>query len=199
MYKAGKLTVLAVASGLALSACSPAQEQPSTETAVAASATETVSETTTVEKETDAEGVLQLENGTIRAKQAADQPEGKNMTGLFGTLHNTSDADVQIVGFETSLGEAAYEIHEVVDGVMQEKVGGITIPAGGTHELKPGGDHFMIMNYDPEIPAGDVVDVTLITADGQKVSVSDVAVRSMLPGDEDYGADGSLQGHHTHH
>ena len=43
----------------------------------------------------------------------------------------------------------------------------------------------MIMGFDPAIPAGDVVDVTLEFADGTEEQIPDVAVRSMLPGDED--------------
>lgn len=190
------ISALGVAA-LALTACSPSQENPSTSAPTAAETT-TVESTTTAAPDNDklqGEGDIRVESAAIRAKAEAGAEDGKSMTGFFGTLHNTSDKDIHIVGFTTSLGDATYEIHEVVDGVMREKDGGIEIPAGGTYELKPGGDHFMIMGFDPAIPAGDVVDVTLEFADGTEEQIPDVAVRSMLPGDEDYGEHGELQGH----
>lgn len=134
-------------------------------------------------------------NATVRAKNAADAPDGNDMTSIFGTLQNNTGNDIELTGFSTSLGEASYEIHEVVDGVMQQKEGGIIIPAGKSHELKPGADHFMVMDYAPEIPAGDAVTVTLEFADGSTAEIKDIAVRTMLPGDESYGEDGELQGH----
>lgn len=182
---------------LTMAACSPSQENPSTATPSAAETTTVASSTTTVvdSEKLQGDGDIRVESAAIRAKAEASAADGKSMTGFFGTLHNTSEKDIQIVGFSTSLGDAIYEIHEVVDGVMREKEGGIEIPAGGTYELKPGGDHFMIMDFEPAIPAGDVVDVTLEFADGTTEDIPGVAVRSMLPGDEDYGEHGELQGH----
>lgn len=138
---------------------------------------------------------LHLQDATIRAKAAADTPGGSDMTAIFGTVHNGSGEDVELVGFTTSLGDATYEIHEVVDGTMRQKEGGVMIPAGGSHEFKPGGDHLMIMDYAPEIAAGDTVELTLQQADGSEVVIPDVAVRTMGAGHEEYGEDGDLQGH----
>lgn len=163
-------------------------------TACANEETTTATDATGVTAAADATDVDFL-NATVRAKAAADAPDGNDMTSIFGTLQNNSKEDVELTGFSTSLGEASYEIHEVVDGVMQQKEGGIIIPAGESHELKPGADHFMVMGYAPEIPAGDAVTVTLEFADGSTAEIKDIAVRTMLPGDENYGEDGELQGH----
>lgn len=127
-----------------------------------------------------------LEQGAVRAKAAKEAADGTDMTAIFGTLRNNSDKDITVMGFTTSLGEAGYQIHEVVDGTMREKDGGFAIPAGGTHELAPGGDHFMVMGYAPAIEAGDTIDLTLLLEGGATAAVPDVAVRSMLPGDESY-------------
>ena len=143
-------------------------------------------------------GVVTLEQGAVRAKAAKDAADGSDMTAIFGTLHNNSDKDITVVGFTTSLGEASYQIHEVVDGVMRQKDGGFDIPAGGTHELAPGGDHFMVMDYEPAIEAGDTIDVTLLLEGGATATVSDVAVRTMLPGDESYGDLGEHADHADH-
>lgn len=195
---------LAAATALALGACSPANEQDSTQTeattaeasaAATSSAAEKSAAADSAEGELLGEGELKLENATVRAKDAADAEDGTEMTAIFGTIHNTADEDITITGFTTSLGEATYEIHETVDGTMRKKEGGLTVPAGGTVELAPGGDHLMVMGYAPEIAAGDVVDVTFETSDGESIEVPGVAVRSMLPGGEDYGEDGQLSGH----
>ena len=143
-------------------------------------------------------GAVTLEQGAVRAKAAKDAADGNDMTSIFGTLHNNSNEDITVVGFTTSLGEASYQIHEVVDGAMRQKDGGFDIPAGGTHELAPGGDHFMVMGYAPAIDAGDTIDLTLLLEDGATVTVPDVAVRTMLPGDESYG-DIADHGDHADH
>lgn len=184
------LTAVA-ASALALSLTACANEDTATETT---GATETAT-TAGAADTTDAD--FQFLDAAVRAKAAADAPDGSDMTAIFGTLQNTTDKDVELVGFTTSLGDATYEIHEVVNGVMQQKEGGITIPAGGSVEFKPGGEHLMVLDYAPEIPAGDTVAVTLEFADGSTAEVTDVAVRTMLPGDESYGEDGELQGHQS--
>ena len=143
-------------------------------------------------------GAVTLEQGAVRAKAAKDAADGSDMTAIFGTLHNNSDKDITVVGFTTSLGEASYQIHEVVDGVMRQKDGGFDISAGGTHELAPGGDHFMVMDYAPAIEAGDTIDVTLLLEGGATATVSDVAVRTMLSGDESYGDLGEHADHAEH-
>lgn len=146
-------------------------------------------------KGAQAESGIALEGATMRAKAAKDAVDGSDMTSIFGTIRNNTDRDVELTGFSTSLGDARYEIHEVVDGVMRAKSGGISIAAHGSYELKPGNDHLMIMDYAPEIPAGETVEVTLAFADGTEIVVPDVAVRTMLPGHESYGEGGDLQGH----
>lgn len=161
-----------------------------------ASETTGVAETATTARAADAaDADLQFLDAVVRAKAAADGPEGSDMTAIFGTLENHAAKDVELTGFTTSLGDATYEIHEVVDGMMRQKDGGITIPAGGSVEFKPGAEHLMVLDYDPEIPAGDTVNLTLEFADGSTAEVDNISVRTMLPGDESYGHDGELHGH----
>lgn len=186
------------AAALVLAGCSDetnnaAEQQSSFNEATSEAATDVAA------SELDNDAVT-LEQGAVRAQAAQDTADGSDMTSIFGTLHNNTDKDLSVVGFTTSLGEADYQIHEVVDGMMRQKEGGFDIPAGGTHELAPGGDHFMVMGYAPAIEAGDTIDLTLLLEGGATVTVPDVAVRTMLPGNENYGdiADHAEHGDHKH-
>lgn len=193
------VTVAGVAiAALTLAGCSNSEKDSANgkvDTAVVASTSAAAEKTEGAKAEdtkadaTKAKDAVSIEDGFVKAMEA-----GKGMTAIFGTLHNNSDAEVNVVGFTTSLGEAKYELHEVVDGVMQEKPEGFMIPAGGTHLLAPGGDHMMIMGYNEAIEPGDEVEVTLKLADGQAVEVGKVPARFIASGEENYGADGNIQG-----
>lgn len=190
MFTRGRiaLSVLAV-SALALAGCTADNgDADSTSTATETTATST---TTTTSAADAAEGVTFTE-GVVRAKEA-----DKEMTGIFGTFTNNTDEEVNVVGFDAGFEGASFELHEVIDGVMQMKPGGFVIPAGETYELAPGGDHMMIMDYLEEIPAGDVVDITVELSDGTTIDVEDLPVRTMNPGDENYNQDGGLMGHES--
>lgn len=194
-------TFLAAIAGLALvtvAACSPPNENPSTETAepTAEATTEATAEDTATEAaddaEQDAEG-LTFSEAVVREKGTDNE-----MTAIFGELENNTDDEIVISGFTTSLDAPVNELHEVVDGVMQEMESDLVIPTGESHVLEPGGDHFMIMGYPEAIMAGDEVDVTVELADGATVEFPAVPVRTIGAGEENYGADGELSGHEGH-
>ncbi|AKK11248.1 copper chaperone PCu(A)C [Corynebacterium uterequi] len=186
---------VAAASALAITACSPQLENPSSKTkesaevstTAAAPSSEATSSATT---EPAADTAISFTDSVVREK-AADS----NMTAIFGTLTNNTDAEVVITGFSTDLGQARYEIHEVVNGQMQMRPTPITLAPGESFELAAGGDHFMIMDFAGEVPAGAEVVVTLELADGSMVELEPAPVRAMPAGGESYGADGELAGH----
>ncbi|GAB1822720.1 copper chaperone PCu(A)C [Herbidospora sp. RD11066] len=93
----------------------------------------------------------------------------KGMTAAFGTLVNNSGADITVVSGVSPLSPMI-ELHEVVESdgkmVMQPKKGGFVVPAGGTHELTPGGDHIMIMDAKEPVEPGAEIPFTLTLADG---------------------------------
>ncbi|WTY54245.1 copper chaperone PCu(A)C [Micromonospora sp. NBC_01412] len=101
----------------------------------------------------------------------------KGMTAAFGTLVNSSRADVTVVSASTSV--SPMELHEMTmkDGkmVMQPKAGGIVIKANSEHVLQPGGDHLMLMNVASPVKAGDELTFTLTFADGKSVQFSAIA------------------------
>ena len=119
------------------------------------------------------------------------------MTAAFGTLVNQGDSDITIVSAEATDITDAMELHETVqndDGgmAMQPKDGGFTIPAGGDHELAPGGDHLMIMNLLRPVEPGETVTMTLTFDDGSTADV-EATVKEFTGADEKY-QDGEDEG-----
>jgi periplasmic copper chaperone A len=113
-----------------------------------------------------------------------------DMTAAFGTLTNSSDAQVRVVS-ATSDAASSVELHETATGadgamVMQEKEGGILLAPGATHELAPGGDHLMLMGLTAPVLPGQDVTVTLTTEDGSTFELTAPA-RSFAGANEEYG------------
>lgn len=91
------------------------------------------------------------------------------MSAAFGTLENTSDHDITLVS-AASPASTMLQLHETVandagEMVMQEKQGGFVIPAGGSFELEPGGNHIMLMDLTAPLAAGDETTFTLTFSD----------------------------------
>jgi copper(I)-binding protein len=120
------------------------------------------------------------------------QPQ--NMTGFFGVLKNNTDKDVTIVSGTSSVSEMV-EMHEMamVDGTMKmrKKDGGFVVPAHGSLELKPGSFHVMLMGLKTPIVAGQSVNLTLKTADGQEITATGVG-KTIAGGNESYAPGGSM-------
>lgn len=110
------------------------------------------------------------------------------MTALFGTLKNPTASDIVVISGSSPVASMV-EMHEVamVDGAMKmrPKDGGFVVPAGGSHELKPGHDHVMLMGLKGPVAAGQTVTVTLQTKDGAPVTVTAVA-KDFAGGNETY-------------
>lgn len=129
---------------------------------------------------------LSLEAGWAKASDS--------MTGVFGTLHNATTESVALVGASSSVASIV-EMHETVvssgNMQMQEIDGGFDIPAGGTYELSPGGDHIMLMGLERELLPGEQLDLTLVFSDGTEldmmIDIRDYAgaIEEYAPGDHD--------------
>lgn len=98
--------------------------------------------------------------------RAAQEP----MTGAFMIIQNAGSDEVSLLSVSSDVAPKV-EIHEVVNGMMQPKVGGIAIPAGAEAELKPGGDHIMLMGLTEEIALGAEVSLLLTFSDGSVIDV----------------------------
>lgn len=143
----------------------------------ACASTDTGSDTESV----TTESVVTVQDPWVKATE-------EDMTAVFGTLVNTGDHEVTVTGASSPVAPVV-EIHEVVMSggamAMQEKADGITIPAGGSHLLEPGGDHLMLMELTQPIHPGDEVSITLTFADGTTLEFQAVA-KPFAGGEETY-------------
>ena len=170
--------------GLALAGCSPQNQNDSTESKVDATSS-------AAEKSSPAAAeALTFEDAVVRAN------EDKDMTAIFGTLVNHTDKDIAITGFSTSLNAKVNQIHETVDGKMQEMSSPLVVEAGESHELAPGGDHFMLMEMGNHIAPGESLDFKVELEGGEELDLGEIQTRSMPAGDEDYG---DMEGHDMSH
>lgn len=170
--------------GLALAGCSPQNQNDSTESK--ADATSSAAEKSSSAAAED----LTFEDAVVRAN------EDKDMTAIFGTLVNHTDKDIAITGFSTSLNAKVNQIHETVDGKMQEMSSPLVVKAGESHELAPGGDHFMLMKMENHIAPGESLDLKVKLEGGEELDLGEIQTRSMPAGDEDYG---DMEGHDMSH
>ena len=92
------------------------------------------------------------------------------MTGAFMEITNHTGQDITLTGGSCDWA-ASVEIHEVVNGQMQPKEGGLVIHDGATETLKPGGNHVMFMDMPAELAAGDEVEFDLSFDNGATVHV----------------------------
>jgi copper(I)-binding protein len=152
---------------------------------------QTVSSAPTAAADGDARTAAPLTLDDAWAKAVDQLPDPGTMpamTGVFGTLVNTGDADIRLIGGSSPVA-AMVELHETVmsdEGmVMREADGGLVVPAGGSLVLEPGGHHIMLMDLTEPIPAGADVEVVLRAEDGTEVTVV-VPARTFAGAEETY-------------
>jgi len=128
---------------------------------------------------------------TVMVTDAWIRTTDSTMTGIFGVISNTTDEDITI-NSASNTASSMTELHEMamVDGemVMQEKAGGVVLPAGQQVVLEPGADHIMAMGLLAPVVAGEEVEVTLTLSNGETVSFKAIGKESAA-GDEDYHSD----------
>ncbi len=121
------------------------------------------------------------------------------MTGAFFLLKNTGTAPVHLVSAKSTISPMM-QLHETVMGTggtmaMQEKAGGFTIPAGGSHEFKPGSDHVMFMGVNAPVKSGTTLTFTLAFEDGSTLPIT-AEVRTFSVAKETY-VPGATTGSHS--
>ena len=111
------------------------------------------------------------------------------MTAVYGTVTNNTSQDVVLVGGTTEIA-AVVEVHEMsmIGGEMkmQEIDGGLTIPAGKSIVLEPGGNHLMLMMLTDDLEAGEEISVTFDFDGAEDITVDGVVAKPAEGGDEEY-------------
>lgn len=135
---------------------------------------------------------LTLTDGWVKAMDAAPTPSAMaapmSMTAMFGTLRNDTATDVTVTAGSSELATMV-ELHETVSSasgqnVMQPKTGGFVVPAGGSLDLRPGGNHIMLMGLTALPANGTTATVTLTTSVGEVTFT--VPVRTFAGAGESY-------------
>ena len=121
--------------------------------------------------------------------------EAGDMTAMFAEVQNGTDTDLEIDRIETEVADTV-EVHEMVESnngsmVMREVEGGVTIPAGQTLVLEPGGEHFMFIGLDRELLAGETVTVVVHFVTGEQLTI-EATVKDFTGGNEPYDDDSEL-------
>ncbi|MEO1604094.1 MAG: copper chaperone PCu(A)C [Pseudomonadota bacterium] len=100
----------------------------------------------------------------------------RSVTGAaFMTLVNTTDRADRLIAAQTDAAKRV-ELHthlEDGDGVMRmiEVEDGFAIPANGTHMLKRGGDHIMLMGLNRPLLQDEVIAITLTFEQAGEVTI----------------------------
>ena len=183
-------------SSAAAAATSAAAEASEAATSAASEASSAASSAAAAATDVFSSDNIEFKDAYVKAGYAKEAPEGSmaGMTAIFGTIVNNSDEAAHIVGFTDNTGAKRHEIHEVVNGKMQEKKGGLMIDAGAEHVLKPGSDHLMLMGLTKDIKPGEKITVTLEFDNGDKVTFDDLPVRDLAAGNEEYSSGHDMDG-----
>jgi copper(I)-binding protein len=118
------------------------------------------------------------------------------MTAVYGTITNNTDKDIVLVGGSTEVANIV-EVHEMAmvggEMVMQKIQGGLTIPAGQSVSLEPGGNHLMLMDLAKAVMAGDTISVTFDLEGADDITVDGIMAKPAEGGDENYHSEEDME------
>lgn len=118
----------------------------------------------------------------VKASEYSDHVGG--MTGVFAKITNKTKKTITLVGGTSSFAPMV-DVHQVVNGVMSHKPGGIKIAPGKSVTLEPGGLHVMLMGLKKTILPGTKVDLKL-TFTGAKPVALNLTAKASASGAETY-------------
>ena len=142
-----------------------------------------------------------LAQGTSDASITVEQPwsratpKGAKTGAVYMTLENKSGTADRLTGASSDVADKL-QLHEmkVENGVMKmrEVPDGLSIPAGGSVELKPGSYHVMMIGLKKPLTAGEDFPLTLTFEKAGNISVT-VPVQAM-GASQDKGGMGTMGG-----
>lgn len=118
----------------------------------------------------------------VKASEYSDHVGG--MTGVFAKITNKTKKTITLIGGSSSFAPMV-DVHQVVNGVMSHKPGGIQIKPGKTVILEPGGLHVMLMGLTKTILPGTKVDIKLAFKGAKAVALK-LTAKSVPAGAETY-------------
>lgn len=98
---------------------------------------------------------------------------GRSVTAAYMTIRNDSDSAQTLVAFSAEHVDNV-ELHNHIhsDGQMQmRQVEQLTLEAGETVELAPGGYHLMLFGVAEELQSLESINIRLTSSDGQSLQV----------------------------
>lgn len=124
-----------------------------------------------------------------------DMDMSSAVSGAYMSISNNGEDDVTLVSV-SAVGVGMVQLHEtVVDdndmASMQDVEAGVTIPAGETVELVPGGLHAMLMNLENDLIEGETIALTLTFENGNTIEF-DVPIVNMVMDDSETIESGDL-------
>ena len=127
---------------------------------------------------------IQVSGAWVKAMDTAMPMDGTYMTAAFMSITNLSDTDITLLGGTATFAKEV-QVHEVVNGKMHMKPGGLLIKAGTTEVLKAGSNHVMFVFMPGKLMAGDEASFTLSFAGNRIVKVK-APVKMTNAGSESY-------------
>ena len=138
-------------------------------------------------------GIAQAADLEVVDPWVALAPPGAHATAAFMELKNPGDTAIDVVSADAE-GFRAVELHlSVNEGGMHRMIEQerITVPAGESVHLAPGGYHVMLIGPERSLPEGEVVEIDLGLADGGQVTVE----APVTPREKAMGGNGQSHGH----
>jgi periplasmic copper chaperone A len=125
---------------------------------------------------------------TVTDVMCRPTPNGRQVTGCYMIL--TSAADDTLVSIESPVAALA-QVHETrMESnmmMMRELEAGLPLPAGEAVQLKPGGNHIMLMGVREPLRAGQTVPLTLTFANAAPVEVTATVGQPPAPEEDHSG------------
>jgi periplasmic copper chaperone A len=114
----------------------------------------------------------------VRLPAVAAQP-----AAAYFTIHG-GRGDKRLVRIESALA-AKVDMHESMAGMnnmtTMKPLDHVDVPAGGTVQFKPGGDHAMLIGLDPVVKPGTAVPLRFGFSDG---TTTEAEAKSVSAGDD---------------
>jgi len=99
---------------------------------------------------------------SLKDGEAVLSPVMIGVESVYMDIINNGGAD-ELISVKTSFPKSIVILHDVQDGRMVQK-DRISVPAGASISLRPGGLHIMLFNMPPTLKEGDVITLHLVFA-----------------------------------